>query len=203
VICPLNHYQDYENPLLKDIDKFDYFLFVSTVEKRKNVGLVLDAFIKLKKDYSQAKGYKLVIAGRPGFGYENFIKKANDSGFSQDIIFSGYTSDSDCNRLYNHAKAFVFPTIYEGFGLAQIECMKCHLPIILSDIPTNREVSREYGEIFNLKNTDSLIEKMLLFVNDQYNYHQKNALADLYLEDFQWNKVAAQYMEYIENAYRN
>lgn len=199
-ICPLDTYPDYENPKLKNIDKSDYFLFISTVEKRKNVGLVLEAFIQLKKTLEKAKNYKIVIVGRPGYGYDEFVDIANQSGYAEDIIFSGYTSDSDCNRLYNHAKAFVFPTIYEGFGFAQIECMKCHLPIILSDIPTNREISREYGEFFDLDKLETLVQKMELFVNDEYDYQRKNCLADQYIKDFNWNKIAKQYVMYIEKA---
>lgn len=202
-IRPLEKYVDYENPKLQDIDDSDFFLFVSTVEKRKNVGLVLDAFIKLKRTCVGAKNYKIVIVGRPGFGYDKFVEIANKSGYTEDIIFAGYTSDADCNRLYNHAKAFIFPTIYEGFGFAQIECMRCHLPIILSDIPTNREISRDYGEFFQLSNPETLVQKMMLFVDGQYESARKNRLADQYIKEFNWNMIAEQYMEYISDAYRN
>ena len=196
-IKPLEHYDDYKNPLLKDIDSSDFFLFVSTVEKRKNVGLVIDAFIELKRKEVKSENYKLVIVGRPGYGYEDFVEKANNSGYTEDIIFAGYTSDADCNRLYNHAKAFIFPTIYEGFGFAQIECMRCHLPIILSNIPTNREISREYGEYFELDKPDTLVQKMRLIVNGEYCYSKKNELADQYIDAFDWSKIAKQYMVYI------
>ena len=197
-IKPLDNYAPYENEKLIDIDSSPYFLFISTVEKRKNVGMVLDAFIEIKEKNLRAENYKLVIVGRPGFGYEEFVKKATSSPFSNDIVFSGYTTDADCNRLYNHAKAFIFPTVYEGFGFAQIECMKCHLPIILSDIPTNREISRDYGEFFNLKKLSSLVSKMNEIVDEKYDHATKAALADEYLEDFKWDDIAKQYMNYIE-----
>ncbi len=199
-IRPLEKYEDYENPKLWGIDDSDYFLFVSTVEKRKNVGLVLDAFIRLKQVCTGAKNYKIVIVGRPGYGYDEFVDIATKSGYTEDIIFAGYTCDSDCNRLYNHAKAFIFPTIYEGFGFAQIECMRCHLPIILSDIPTNREISREYGEFFQLDKPETLIQKMKMFVDGQYDNTQKNRIADQYIEEFNWIKIAEQYMAYISEA---
>lgn len=196
-IKPLKSYEPYANEKLEGIDEFPYFLFVSTVEKRKNVGLVIEAFLKVKERSQNAADYKLVIAGRPGYGYDEFVKTVEQSKFAKDVIFTGYISDSDCNRLYNHAKAFVFPTVYEGFGFAQIECMKCHLPIILSDIPTNREISREYGVFFDLKNVQSLIDKMMLFVNDEYDYENRALLADKYMEDFDWLKIAKQYERYI------
>ncbi len=201
-IGPLESYKPYENAVLKNIDESPYFLFVSTVEKRKNVGLVLDAFLKMKEGSQAAADYKFVIAGRPGFGYEEFVEKVNSSRFKGDVIFAGYISDDDCNRLYNHAKAFIFPSVYEGFGFAQIECMRCHLPIILSKIPTNLEISREYGEFFDLDDQQSLINKMLMFVNDEYDYEKKNNLADKYLKDFDWQEIAKQYEDNIRKLIR-
>ena len=197
-IRPLLEYAPYENEKLQKIDDSPYFLFVSTVEKRKNVGLVIDAFIRLKRDNPSARDFKLVIVGRPGYGYEEFVEKVNSSQYQGDIIFSGFTSDADCNRLYNHAKAFVFPTIYEGFGFAQIECMKCHLPIILSDIPTNREISRNYGLFFDLGDISTLVKQMTVIVNGEYDYDRYNALADEYIKEFDWDRIARQYVDYIE-----
>lgn len=183
---PLSEYPPYENCKLTSIDNVPFFLFVSTIEKRKNVGMVIDAFLKLKEGYVEASEYKLVLAGRPGYGYSDFLAKVNASNYAEDVIFAGYVSDSDCNRLYNHAKAFVFPTVYEGFGSAQIECMNCHLPIILSDIPTNREISREYGEYFDLSSTESLVKKMRIFVDNKYNDKEKEGISNIYIKDFDW-----------------
>lgn len=194
-IRPMEKYPPYNKKELANIDNYPFFLFVSTVEKRKNVGMVLEAFIKLKANVAEAREYKLVIVGRPGYGYNNFVKKVKSSGFENDIIFSGYISDADCNKLYNHAIAYIFPTLYEGFGFSQIECMRCHLPIILSDIPTNREISKEYGEFFDLNNLESLVEKMKLFVYKKYDYNYKNNLADRYIVDFDWNLIANKYFE--------
>ena len=196
---PLSVYPPYENCKLTDIDSVPFFLFVSTIEKRKNVGMVIDAFLKLKGEYAEASDYKLVLAGRPGYGYQEFVEKVNASAYAQDVIFTGYITDSDCNRLYNHAKAFIFPTVYEGFGSAQIECMNCHLPIILSDIPTNREISREYGEFFNLRNLSSLEKKMSLFIFDKYNRNEKELLAVKYLKEFNWQMLSKRYFKLIQN----
>lgn len=186
---------EYESETLYGLDNNPFFLFVSTIEKRKNVGFVIDAFLNLKANCENAKDYKLVLAGRPGLGYQDFLDKVLESKFKNDIIFTGYISDNDCNHLYNKAKAFVFPTIYEGFGLAQIECMRCHLPIILSNIPTNIEISRDYGLFFDLNNIDTLITQMKVIVDNKYDYTSKNALADIYLEDFNWDKIADKYLE--------
>lgn len=198
-IFVLDSSEGYENPCLNGISSDPFFLFVSTVEKRKNVGMVIDAFIKLKKTEARAGNYKLVIVGRPGYGFEEFVDTAAKSNYKDDIVFPGFASDNDCNKLYNHAKAFIFPTVYEGFGFAQVECMRCHLPIILSDIPTNREISREYGLFFDLNDTESLVSQMGCIVNDLYDYKKYDAIADNYIEDFNWDSIAKQYMAFIES----
>ena len=194
-IKPLKEYLEYDNEILNSLKEEKFFLFVGTIEKRKNLGVVIDAFIKLKKQYTEAKNFKLVLAGRFGFGYEDYKKTAESSDWKKDIIFTGYISESDCNRLYNSAAAFIFPSVYEGFGVPQLECMKCYLPIILSDIPTNREVSRDYGEFFSLNDIDGLIDKMKIFVFDQYDKKHKKRLADEYIKEFGWDTIAKKHIE--------
>lgn len=184
----------YEDSSLSSLKPQKFFLFVSTVEKRKNVGLVIDAFLKLK-GRGLAEGYKFVFAGRLGYGSEEFTATASASEFCDDIIFTGYVSDADLNRLYNEAAAFVFPSVYEGFGFAQIECMSVGLPIILSDIPTNREISRDYGMFFKLENEETLIEAMTKVVYEKLNRTELEELAKSYLPEFTWDGIAAQYVE--------
>lgn len=199
-VQPLDKYPEFDNKSLTELKDKKFFLFVGTVEKRKNVGIVIEAFIKLKDHNEVAKDYKLVLAGRPGFGFDGFSKASNLSRWKDDIIFTGYISDSDCNRLYNSAVAFVFPSIYEGFGVPQLECMKCHLPIILSDIPTNREISGKYGEFFSLGDIDGLVGKMKLFVQGDYKMNDQLEWADKHLEKFSWDIIAKQcYQKYYSN----
>lgn len=149
------------------------------------------------KELELAKDYKMVFAGRLGYGGEKFIAEARKSNYGNDILFTGYVSDSDLNRLYNEASAFVFPTVYEGFGFAQIECMSVGLPIILSDIPINREISRDYGLFFDLKDEDSLIRRMVDVVNGDVDRNRLSEIAERYLPDFNWDAIAEQYMNLI------
>lgn len=183
---------EYENNKLRDIVEYKkFFLFVGTIEKRKNVGIIIDAFIKLKDSTKETSEYKLVLAGRPGFGFEEFEEKVNSCKWKKDIIFTGYISNNDCNNLYNSAISFIFPSFYEGFGVPQLECMKCQIPIILSDIPTNREISREYGLFFKLDDIDELVNHMSNLVSGKYQYDKYNALAEEYIKEFSWNVIAS------------
>lgn len=101
-------------------------------------------FYWYEKD-NPGNGYKLVLAGRKGFGFEEYEKLINESKYKKDIIVTGYLSSNDVIKLYKEASAYIFPSVYEGFGSTQLECMVNHLPLILSKIPTNIEVSKAYG----------------------------------------------------------
>lgn len=196
-IHPVDSCENYEDEHLGSQVGNKFFLFVSTVEKRKNVEQVIRAFAKLIKTEAMAADYKLVLAGRPGFGYSDILTLTRSYDISDRVVFTGYVSNSDCNLLYNNANAFVFPTSYEGFGFAQLECMACHTPIILSDIPVNREISRDYGIYFDLTSDDSLVEQMKKVVTGEIDYSHLSALADEYLQDFSWDELAKKYVEII------
>lgn len=190
-IKPIDGVATFDDSELANVVGDQFFLFVSTVEKRKNVEQVIRAFAALKASCFAAGDYKLVIVGRPGYGYSNIVALVRDLDMEDSIVFTGYVSDNDCNLLYNRAQAFVFPSSYEGFGFAQLECMACHLPIILSDIPVNREISRGYGLFFDLSSDDSLMRQMKKVVDGEIDIKRMQALADSYLADFSWDHLSA------------
>ncbi len=185
----------FNNEKLKRLNNRPYFLFVGTIEKRKNVGLLLNAFFNLKSKESLSSDYMLVLAGRPGYGYEKFLKEVSKSPYQEDVIFTGYIDQQICNDLYNKACAYLFPTVYEGFGSTQLECMACHTPIILSDIKTNREVSGEYGLFFDLDDESSLVDRMCDIVCGRYDYEEHNKIADKILSRYNWNELINRYID--------
>ena len=139
--------------------------------------------------------FKLVLAGRPGYGYEELYELITQSGYSEDIITTGYLPKEDILKLYKDAAAYVFPSIYEGFGSTQLECMINHLPLILSDIPTNREVSGNYGLYFKLGDEEQLLQRMEQIVNSQIDYDSMCSLADEICEKFSWDSVISSYID--------
>lgn len=179
---------------LKQLKRKQFFLFVGTVEKRKNLAIVIRAFLALKQA-GKADGYQLVLAGRPGFGFEEYEALTRDSAFGSDVIFTGYISSRDCAKLYQEAAAYVFPSVYEGFGSTQLECMANHLPLILSRIPTNLEISRDYGLFFDLEDQQSLEAQMLAVMEGRYDTQEKDAVADQICADFTWDHVITSYLE--------
>ena len=115
--------------------KTPYLLFVSTVEARKNVTGLLDAFALADVPHT------LVIAGAPGWGMEDVRARVNRLGLSSRVVITGYIRDrSFFPPLYSAAEAFVFPSWHEGFGLAVLEAMSCGCPVIASNAASLPEV---------------------------------------------------------------
>lgn len=183
----------YDDRALGQAAESPFFLMVGTVEKRKNVELVIRAFAKFKAKSGDERTWKLILAGRPGFGFDDIEKAAGDTALGGDVVFTGYVSDNDCANLYRDARALVFPSVYEGFGSIQNECMSMGLPIVLSDIPTNREVSRDYGVYFKLGDADGLA-RALDEATELRGSERLSNLAHRYLPDFNWESVAKAYL---------
>lgn len=189
----------YESELLGEISKRKFFLFVGTIETRKNLKIVIQSFFDMKKENSE-NDYKLVLAGRKGFGFEEYEKMIDESEYKKDVIITGYLKTNDVVKLYREASAYVFPSVYEGFGSTQLECMVNHLPLILSKIPTNVEVSNEYGLFFNIEDRQGLKKQMKKIVDGEYDYQGKNMVADNICKKYSWENLIDHYIEIYKNA---
>lgn len=187
----------YDDKNIASFTRNPFFLMVGTVEKRKNVELVIQAFARFRRSAEKTRTWKLVLAGRPGFGFEDIERTAIETGCKDDVLFTGYVSDNDCANLYRDAQALVFPSVYEGFGSIQNECMAMGLPIVLSDIPTNREVSRDYGVYFELGDVDGLAAALCRAAGLKGDARLAE-LAAKYLPGFSWEHVANAYLNVVK-----
>lgn len=116
----------------------EYILFVSTIEPRKNVLSIIRAFELYKEQTSSS--IRLVLAGKRGWNCDDVFGAVDNSRYKEDIIMPGYITDDEKTYLYRHAKMFVFPSLYEGFGIPVLEAMEYDLPVITSRISSLPEV---------------------------------------------------------------
>ncbi|MCD7736738.1 MAG: glycosyltransferase family 4 protein [Lachnospiraceae bacterium] len=115
----------------------EYILCLSTLEPRKNMRLLLHAYLEL---YKQGKiKTKLVLAGRTGWKIEALLSEA-DADESGQVVLTGFIDDVDLPAIYSNAKYFVFPSLYEGFGIPPLEAMAQGVPVIASDASSLPEV---------------------------------------------------------------
>jgi len=123
----------------------EYVLFVGTLEPRKNIVTLLEAWSILAGRY----GIKptLVIAGGKGWFYETLEARTRTLGLTDSVRYLGYVPDGELPALYATATLFVFPSLYEGFGFPPLEAMACGTPVLVSDRPSLPEVVGEAGLI--------------------------------------------------------
>lgn len=142
-----------------------YILFVGTLEPRKNVQNIIRAFNYLKLTHKIP--HQLVLAGQKGWKFEDIFKEIESSEFKSDIIHIGYAGDSDVPALMGGAEVFVYPSLYEGFGLPVLEAMKCGVPVITSNISSMPEVGGDACLYVEPESADELAEKLYSVINSK------------------------------------
>ncbi|PIY60342.1 glycosyltransferase family 1 protein, partial [Candidatus Woesearchaeota archaeon CG_4_10_14_0_8_um_filter_47_5] len=125
---------------------FPYLLFVGTLEPRKNLVTVLDAFSMIRKKHSDLR---LFIVGRKGWKYHAIYDKIYNLGIAKHTILTGMIPEEDLIMFFNRAEAFIYPSLYEGFGLPVAEAMRCGCPVITSSISSLPEVAGDAALLVN------------------------------------------------------
>ena len=181
------------NSVLKKYDIPEKFWFSSgTVEPRKNYGMLIDAYAKSNPSFP------LIIAGGKGWKQSSLPEKIKKMGLQDKIRFLGYVSDEELSALYSSCYAFIYPSIYEGFGLPILEAMYCGAAVICSNSSSMPEVGGDavlYIDPFSLESLTHTIKKL------DGNESLRNTLKSAGLERsklFSWDRVAAKVMESYE-----
>ncbi|HET8842668.1 MAG TPA: glycosyltransferase family 1 protein [Ktedonobacteraceae bacterium] len=107
-----------------------FLLYMGTLEPRKNIPTILEAYARLRQ--MRETGIKLVLAGGKGWLYDSIFAMVQRLGLEEDVIFPGYVSDTEQPLWYRAASAFVYPSLYEGFGMPVTEALACGIPVITS-----------------------------------------------------------------------
>ena len=141
--------------------KQPYFLFVGTIEPRKNLGVLIEAFDLVSKEVSRE--VKLVIAGSRGWKCAAVLKKLRSVGLPIELLTN--VDQSSLVNLYANATAVVCPSKYEGFGLPVLESIHMHKPLICSDIPPFREIADNAALYFDQDDVKGLAIAMSTMLN--------------------------------------
>lgn len=165
-----------------------YILYIGGFSLRKNVWGLVKAFSKVYKDL--IKPYKLLIGGPlkdEGERLYNFVK---DNNLDDKIVFCGYLEDEILPVLYSGCDAFVYPSLYEGFGLPPLEAMSCKAPVITSNLTSIPEVTEDAAILIDPHKEDDLEKALVTLLNDETlkaNLSQKGYSRSL---EFTWKKTA-------------
>lgn len=118
-----------------------YLLFVGTLEPRKNLPRLIQAYAALPEALRAT--YDLVHVGRKGWNFTDIFQTVQQLGVTEHVHFAGYVPDEDLPAILNGAELFVLPSLYEGFGLPLLEAFACGTPVVCSDTPALVEVAGE------------------------------------------------------------
>lgn len=133
----------------------EFLLYLGTIEPRKNIERLLEAYSRFNRELKDSP--KLVLAGGKGWldsGIFNAIDKLN---LKDNVVLTGYVSDDDVPILMNAAKAFLFPSIYEGFGMPVLEAMACGVPVLTSNVSSLPEVVGNAAVLVNPFSVESIL----------------------------------------------
>ena len=121
-----------------------YVLFVGTIQPRKNLVMLIEAFANVCRLVDKGnKNLNLVIAGKPGWDWDEILDAPKKFRVEKQVKFLGHVDNRDLPALYTGAVVFAFPSLFEGFGLPILEALSCGCPIVASDIPPHREISQK------------------------------------------------------------
>ncbi len=178
----------------------EYILFVGTLEPRKNLMVLLKAFEQLVK--AKGSDTKLVLVGKKGWRIDSFMEALATSSARDHVILPGFVETADLPALYTMAKVFVYPSLYEGFGLPILEAMACGTPVITSAISSLPEVGGDAALYFDPSSFEALGALLIKLLSDET---QQKLLSEKGLErakQFTWESTAKETVEVFEKVMR-
>jgi alpha-1,3-rhamnosyl/mannosyltransferase len=179
----------------------EFVLAVGTVEPRKNLPVLLEAFEEAARAGAGAAGaLRLVVAGRRGWLGEEFFARLARSPARDRVVFTGYVSDEDLRALYSSCRVFVYPSRYEGFGLPPLEAMSCGAPVVAGRCGAVAEVTGGAARLFDPARPDELTRALLELLGDD---GARRRLAEAGLRraaEFSWAQTARLTLEVYREA---
>lgn len=164
-----NSVQEIENITAKYKLPPKFILYLGALEPRKNIPNIILGFSKYKEEKVDSD-IKLVIAGKKAWKYEKIFETYELSEYKKDIIFTDYVDEKDKIILYKMAKLFIFPSLYEGFGMPVLEAMASGTPVITSNNSSLPEVVGEAGILVNPDSVEEISEAIAKILDGEEDY---------------------------------
>jgi glycosyltransferase involved in cell wall biosynthesis len=169
-----------------------YLLSLCTLEPRKNLAFLLRSYAQLLEQYPTI-GINLVLVGVSGWKNNDIFQTVqNHPLLKRRVIITGYIPDQDLSTIYSGALAFVYPSLYEGFGLPPLEAMQCGTPVITSNTSSLPEVVGDAGIMIDPNDQDQLSQALLSLINNATLRQELSQKGLVRAKQFSWEKCAAQ-----------
>jgi glycosyltransferase involved in cell wall biosynthesis len=172
-----------------------YMLFLGRQDPRKNVMTLLQAFARLRRARRLDPTLCLVVAGSPAWRSPDMCRTLQHLGLENVVCFPGTIDEEDIPALYCGAVVFVFPSLYEGFGLPVLEAMRCGVPVIASNVSAIPEVAGDAALLIDPLNVESLSEAIWQVVHDTALRQTLQEKGVMQAQRFSWEAAARQTLD--------
>ncbi len=179
----------------------DYLLYLGTLQPRKNLVRLVEAVAQILNEGGSNYSLtflKLVIAGQKGWLYDEIFGRVQALGLTERVIFPGYVAEVDKPALLSGALAYVFPSLYEGFGLPVLEAMACGTPVLTSNISSLPEVAGEAALLVDPLDTAAIANGLTRLINEADWRGQLIERGYRQIQRFSWQKAAEQVREVLQ-----
>lgn len=178
------------------IQSTPYLLYLGTIEPRKNLETLIEAFAELNSR-GEIRGLNLVLAGDVGWKAENILKKIAEANAKLDaqIILTGYLTEEEKKNYYKHAEIFIYPSLYEGFGIPPLEAMAQETAVICSTGGSLKEVFSDNALTFEPKDKQKLKQHIKTLIQNPRLKKEMTRKALEYSKTFNWEKSASEILK--------
>lgn len=166
----------------------EYFLYLGTIEPRKNLERLIRAYSVFSKNVTNAP--KLVLAGGKGWLYDGIFARVKALGLEDKVIFTKYVPAEDMNALMCGSLAFVFPSLYEGFGMPPLEAMACGVPVLTSGAASLPEVTGDCAVIVDPYDIKSIAKGLYRLYKDKELRSRLSREGIERAKEFSWERSA-------------
>lgn len=179
----------------------EFLLTVGTLEPRKNLAVLISAFAELATERPE-NAIQLVIAGGRGWLSSPLFEAIQKSPVRDRIVLTDYLHDDELQALYSSCRAFVYPSIHEGFGLPPLEAMACGAAVIASRIPALEETTGAAALLFDPKSISELTGNILALIDNENARRELAAAGQRRAAEFSWDRTAQQTLQVYAEAVR-
>lgn len=173
-----------------------YILYLGTLEPRKNITTLIDAYAQLRQKYAVRE--KLVLAGSKGWLYDAIFAKVRQLGVESEVIFPGFVPDSEQVLWYHAASTFAYPSVYEGFGLPVAEALACGTPVVTSNVSSLPEAGAQLALTVDSCDVIALADALHQALTDSHFRNRCRVEAPMVAKKFSARRMAEQTIEAYE-----
>jgi glycosyltransferase involved in cell wall biosynthesis len=168
----------------------DYILTVGSIQPRKNLARLVQAYASLRGNKSADKLPKLVLVGKSGWLYDETLRALKETGVADTVVLTGYVPQEDLPALYSGARCFVYPSYFEGFGLPPLEAMKCGAPVIVGNKTSLPEVVGDAALAVDPFDVEAIASAMQRVIESPALREELSIKGQARAETFDWRETA-------------